>query len=53
MIRGVYETIEGIVFDAAVAVTIPVLIWWVNHGLRREELSDELRQFWEGRSASA
>lgn len=47
MIKRVYEAAEGLIFDATMAVMIPTLIWWTNYGLKREDLSDELKEFWQ------
>lgn len=36
------EAVEGAVFDLAYTVVLPVAVWWVNHGLRRPDLAEEL-----------
>lgn len=43
---NLFERVEGLIFDVGMKVTVPVLIWWVNKGLRREDLSEELHEFW-------
>lgn len=53
MLRRLYEEIEGRVFDLSMGVAIPLLNLWVNRGLRREDLSEELRQFWSDSRAPA
>lgn len=47
MLRKAFEAVEGLIFDATMAVMIPVLTIWAQHGLKSEELSDELREFWQ------
>lgn len=48
MIRRVLEAVEGAVFDAIYTVAFPVAAWWVQHGLRRPELAEELRDWSAG-----
>lgn len=46
LIKSLYYKAEELAFDAVMRVGIPLLILWANHGLQREELSEELREFW-------
>lgn len=45
-LTSVVEQIEGLIFDAVMLVSIPVLIWWCQRGLKSESLSEELLEFW-------
>lgn len=41
------EEVEHVVFSAGFRVVYPALHWWVNHGLRRDDLAEDLREFAE------
>lgn len=45
MIRRALREAEGRAFDLGMRVVVPALIWWVNRGLRRPDLVEELREF--------
>lgn len=47
----VYTILETVVFDAAVIVVTPILLWWVSRGLRRDDLAEEIREYWKDRTA--
>lgn len=45
-LAAIVEEIEGRIFDAVITISIPLLIWWCQRGLKREDLSEELHGFW-------
>lgn len=46
MIR-MFNFVEETIFKLSMAVAMPILIAWTTWGLRREDLTEELKEFWQ------